>query len=52
MQRSEQIRNRKPYQTPKLEVYGNLQELTLHIKGGPGRDGGSPPFHKRGKKSK
>jgi hypothetical protein len=27
----EQPRQRKPYQPPKLEVYGNIREITKHV---------------------
>ena len=42
----------KSYAPPRLTFFGTLLDLTQKIKGGPVRDGGSPPFHKTGKKSK
>jgi len=51
VQHSDNSQNKKPYRKPDLRCFGNLTEITQAIMGGPQRDGGSPPFHKFGKKS-
>jgi hypothetical protein len=36
------------YESPRLTVFGSLEELTRAIRGGPKPDGGHVPFHKWG----
>lgn len=42
----------KPYWKPEFARFGSLADITESIKGGPKRDGGTPPNHKSGPKSK
>jgi hypothetical protein len=45
-------RPKKIYRKPVFECFGTLDEITETIKGGPKRDGGTPPNHKQGRKPK
>jgi hypothetical protein len=47
MRPQSEVSAKKPYQAPKLLVYGNLTEMTL-TKSGPGNlDGGKTPLNMR-----
>ncbi len=52
MRPSNKVQQKKPYRKPNLQCFGSLAEITQAVKGGPKFDGGTPPFHKQGKKSK
>ena len=50
--RTDGLADRRPYETPRLEVYGNIRELTLGGSPGIGDSGGFPTkprgFSRRG----
>jgi len=40
--------DKKDYIRPELTEFGTIAEVTAANQGGPGKDGGTPPYHKIG----
>jgi hypothetical protein len=47
MKQASKALTRKPYQPPKLHVYGNLAEMTKSLGNKGKMDGGGRPAHRR-----